>query len=268
MNSIVVDQHDPKVNYETQKDGRGKHPFDFRVDYGNLESNLKFLELTNVLNGNQKMLEIGSGKGRLLKHLRDMGYDAQGTEIELEYIGKAKQLYGNLPITFIDSDILPFEDNSFDVVMSFDVFEHISDTDKHLNEVKRVLKKDGYYLLQTPNKYTNIPFEIIRHKSLTAWKEDHVALHSYKGLIKRFKKNNFNIEIFDMPVVNDFFKSKIERYTGKFGLFMLKIINPDKLPMNLKTNFYIKAQKSVSSIIALIMYLFYSDRIADLLNLF
>jgi hypothetical protein len=35
----------------------------------------------------------------------------------------------------------------------------------------------------------------------------------------------------------------VGRYLGTFGLFLLSVINLDKLPINLKTNFYIKAVK-------------------------
>jgi SAM-dependent methyltransferase len=219
------------------------HPFDLRTNFGNWESNLMFLDTTKVLAKNQKILEIGSGVGTLLKHLLDQGYDAQGTETDNEYIKKSKELYGNIPITSVNSELLPFEDNIFNVVISFDVFEHIPNSDSHLAEVKRVLKNGGYYLLQTPNKYTNIPFEVIRQKSLVAWKEDHVALHSYKGIIKRFKRNGFKVEVLPIPVVTNFFRLKIDRYLGKFGLLLLHVINPDKLPRNFRTNFYIKAQK-------------------------
>jgi 2-polyprenyl-3-methyl-5-hydroxy-6-metoxy-1,4-benzoquinol methylase len=222
------------------------HPFDLRTSFGNLESNLMFLDITKVLNKEQKILEIGSGVGTLLKNLLDHGYNVQGTETDSEYIKKSKELYGNVPIILVNSELLPFGDNTFDVVISFDVFEHIPNSDNHLAEVKRVLKDGGYYLLQTPNKYTNIPFEIIRQRSLLAWKEDHVALHSYRGIIKRFTRNRFKIEILPIPVVTTFFKLKIDRYLGKFGLFLLKLINIDRLPLYLRTNFYIVAQKLTS----------------------
>lgn len=219
------------------------HSFDLRTAYGNFKSNLIFLRETNTLNKNQKILEIGCGLGGLLKYLLDQGYDIRGTEIDTEYLKKSKELYGSLPITLVDSEILPFDDHSFDVVISFDVFEHLHDSDNHLKEVSRVLKDKGFYLLQTPNKYTNILFEIIRHKSLTLWMEDHVSLHTYKEVIRRFNKNRYKIDFLNIPVVTDFFMSKLERYTGKIGLYFLKIINPDNLPISFKTNFYIKAQK-------------------------
>ena len=75
-------------------------------------------------------------------------------------------------------DRLGFSDSTFDLVLSFDVFEHIADSDAHLAEVARVLRPGGAYALQTPNKWTNSVFETIRWRSVTAWKADHCSLHS------------------------------------------------------------------------------------------
>lgn len=217
--------------------------FDKRVDFGNFDSNLLFLQKSGLLDKRNKILEIGSGTGRMLNHLRNEGYNVLGLEKKEIVIEKSKLLYGDLQIQKVDSEKLPFSDNSFDIVISFDVFEHIPDSDKHLNEVFRVLSKGGHYLLQTPNKYTNSIFETIRWKSFSRWKIDHCSLHTYKQIIKRFNKCGFEVKFVQIPIVNDFFKRKVKRYLGSFKLLLIKIINPDKLPTNLQTNFYVIAKK-------------------------
>ena len=212
--------------------------------HGNIEANIKFLEICSVISRDKKILEIGSGKGYLLNHLFVQGYDIRGIDIDQKLIDEGKTLYEGLPLEKASGDKLPFEEGVFDVVMSFDLFEHIEDSDKHLNEVKRVLKPGGYYILQTPNKYTNMIFEPIRHSKkfgimkAFSFLEDHCALHSYFGLKKRFNKNGFSISFYDIPVVNEFFKTKIKKFLSNFGLVMIKIINPDKLPLFLRTNLY------------------------------
>jgi ubiquinone/menaquinone biosynthesis C-methylase UbiE len=217
--------------------------FDSRIHYGNLEANLHFLNKTGVLSKQKKLLEIGSGTGGMLAFLYKEGYDIEGIEINDILIERSKTIYGGLPLSLTNSEILPFEDNSFDVVMSFDVFEHIPNSDKHLSEVFRVLKQNGHYLLQTPNKFTNVVFETIRWKSFTKWKKGHCSLHSYWGIIDRFGKNGFDVRFYCIPVVNDFFKQKVNRYLGSSGLFLLGIINPDKFPTAFRPNFYVKAKK-------------------------
>ena len=77
------------------------------------------------------------------------------------------------------------ETEQFDLVLSFDVIEHIPDTERHLLEVRRVLKPGGSYLLQTPNKWTNSIFETIRWRSVSKWRVDHCSLHTYRQLRQR-----------------------------------------------------------------------------------
>jgi len=215
--------------------------FNKESELGNLEANLHFLNETLVIDEEVKILEIGSGRGGLLNYLYHQGYDVKGVDINCSRVEESKRLYGNLPLTVVDSEVLPFADNSFDVVMSFDVFEHIPDSNNHLQEVKRVLKDQGVYLLQTPNKFTNVVFETIRWKSLTKWRQQHCSLHNYWETRRRFKENGFEIQFYEISVLTDFFKNKVERHLGSFGLFIINTINPDKLPLYLRTNFYIKA---------------------------
>lgn len=218
--------------------------FDKRTEFGNLDANISFLKETHEINKQKKILEIGSGTGGMLNYLHSQGYDVRGIELKQSRIEISQKLYGNLPLELVTSEILPFPDNSFDVVISFDVFEHIPNSDKHLQEVNRILNTGGFYLLQTPNKFTNIIFETIKWKSLTKWQTEHCSLHSYWSIVKRFEKNNFEaIEFYDIHIVTEFFKLKIQRYMGQLGLYLLKIINPDKLPLSLRTNFYLKARK-------------------------
>jgi SAM-dependent methyltransferase len=216
--------------------------FDQRHEYGNFEANLRFLEEAGPLPARARLLEIGSGKGRLLHALRARGYEAFGVEPNLELIAEGRRLYGALPVQPVRGTALPFANGSFDAVLSFDVFEHIADSDAHLHEVARVLKPGGQYLLQTPNKWTNVLFETIRWRSFTAWRADHCALHSYRQLQRRFRRHGFATTFFRIPVVTEFFRWKVRRYLGAPGLALLAVLNPDRLPDSLRTNFFLKAQ--------------------------
>lgn len=221
-----------------------KRDFDLRSQYGNQVSNIQFLEETNLLSPPLRILEIGCGCGGLLSYLCTQGFNAIGVERNREKVERGQELYGQLPIEIVETEVLPFPDASFDRVLSFDVFEHIPNSVKHLQEVHRVLKPNGYYLLQTPNRIANVVFETIRWKSFTSWQSDHCSLHDYWGLIRRFEENHFDTPVFyDIPVVNDFFKAKVKRFMGPIGLGVLKILNPDRLPMWLRTNFYVQCQK-------------------------
>jgi hypothetical protein len=70
---------------------------------------------------------------------------------------------------------------------------------------------------------------------------EHCALHNYWQLRGRLRRNGFEISFLDVPVVNDYFKNKMRNYLGRLGPVLLTTINPDKFPMFLRTNFYVRA---------------------------
>jgi 2-polyprenyl-3-methyl-5-hydroxy-6-metoxy-1,4-benzoquinol methylase len=215
------------------------------VELGNLEANQRFLLESGVLTPGVRVLEIGSGRGSLLKWLLDQGADARGIEVSAERIAESRALYGQLPMQLTTGADLPFPDHAFDLVASFDVFEHIPDSDAHLREVARVLRPGGAYLLQTPNKWTNTVFETIRWRSFTAWREIHCALHTAGQLERRFAAHGFAAEFADVPVVTEFFLGKIRRYLGWPGVAAVRVLNPDKLPRRWRTNFYVRARRGL-----------------------
>jgi SAM-dependent methyltransferase len=224
-------------------DPLAENEYERGIDCGNFGANLFFLERTGVLTRDHRILEIGSGHGRMLHHLLSNGFDVRGVEASASRIAGGQRVYGTLPYTLVTGADLPFDDGAFDVVLSFDVFEHIPDSDRHLREVARVLKPRGHYLLQTPNKWTNIPFEIIRFRSLTRWRTHHCSLHTRRQLARRFDAHGFEVRFHRIPVVNDFLIGKVKRYLGSPGLFMLKVCNPDRLPAAMSPALYAEARQ-------------------------
>jgi len=222
---------------------RGEPPADFelRDEFGNTDANLRFL--SGAVAPGQRILEIGSGRGALLRHLLRQGLSVQGVEINEDRIVESRRLYGDLPIAKVDGTALPFPDAAFDVVLSFDVFEHIRESDAHVREVRRVLAPGGRYLLQTPNKWTNTVFETLRWRSFTSWRADHCALHTYGQLRRRLERHGFEVRFHDVPVVTDFFRRKVRHYMGAPAVWLLKVANPDRLPLRFRTNFYVEATR-------------------------
>jgi SAM-dependent methyltransferase len=213
------------------------------TQFGNLEANTRFLDATGLLRPGVEILEIGSGTGTLLHRLLGRGLHVQGVDVNPALLEDARRWYGDLPVRVVQGAALPFPDASFDVVMSFDVFEHIPDTDAHLEEVRRVLRPGGSYVLQTPNKWTNVVFETIRWRSFTRFREDHCSLHSLAELRRRLERHGFSPRAWDVPVVNEFFRGKVRRYLGAPGVAALRLLNPDRLPLPLRTNLYVSAVK-------------------------
>jgi len=212
--------------------------------FGNAEANLRFLDAAQALAGDVDVLEIGTGTGGMLHALLERGVRARGVEINPSLIAESRRWYGDLPVQPVCGVELPFGDGSFDRVLSFDVFEHIRDSDAHLREVARVLRPRGRYLVQTPSKWPNTVFETIRWRSFTRWRDDHCALHTPGQLRRRLEAHGFSTQFFDVPVVNEFFRGKVRRHLGWAGAMALAVANPDRLPLAWRTNLYVAATKN------------------------
>ncbi len=208
---------------------------------GNLQTNLEFINKVNLLRPEDKILEIGCGIGTIVNQLNTQRYNIIGTDISNEAIAYGLEKYGEINLQVQPAENLQFADESFDIVLSFDLFEHIAEIDKHVNEVFRVLCPGGYYLFQTPNKYSNVIFETWYHKSFK-WKRMHPSLHTPGQLKRRLSKYGFEVTFVKMNPVNEFTLEKIKK---KFGFLsgIFKHINFCRLPLSLQTNLYVIARK-------------------------
>ena len=118
--------------------------------------NILFFSRLNVAK-NLKILEIGCGTGYFCNYLIKKGYkQISGCDVAESAIRFAKRNFSSIEFSMIKGDILPYKDNEFDVVLSFDVIEHIPNVEKHFSEVQRVLNGSGKYFFGTPHKYWDL----------------------------------------------------------------------------------------------------------------
>ncbi|MFH1073025.1 MAG: class I SAM-dependent methyltransferase [Nanoarchaeota archaeon] len=95
-----------------------------------------------------RILNIGVGTGDDLKILHDYG-----NNYVIDINKKALSVVNDrwcVEKKHADACTVPYPDNFFDVVVSFDVFEHIKNDRKAVREVRRVLKKNGFLIFSVP----------------------------------------------------------------------------------------------------------------------
>ena len=190
MRTTRLMDEDLKQQQALYDDGWRKELLAGKEERGNLQTNLEFLAQANVLKPGDTVLEIGCGIGSVVFELSKQGYDVTGTDISRAAIEYGLKKYGDIRLEVQAAETLPYEDNSFDVVLSFDLFEHIARIDRHVGEVRRILHPGGHYLLQTPNKYSNATYETLRTRSLQ-WRRYHPSLHSPGQLRRRLARHGF-----------------------------------------------------------------------------
>ena len=209
---------------------------------GNLQTNLEFLKGSDLLQPNHRILEVGCGIGNIVNELTQQGYDIIGRDISREAIAYGRKKYPEIKIEVQPAEELKFEDKSFDIVLSFDLFEHVVRIDRHISEVFRVLRPGGYYMFQTPNKYSNIIFETFKSRTLQ-WRNYHPSLHTPGQLRRRLSKHGFDVRFVKMNPINEFTIAKFKKLGPVGNLF--KYINFRRMPLMLQTNLYVIAEKTI-----------------------
>jgi glycosyltransferase involved in cell wall biosynthesis/SAM-dependent methyltransferase len=114
--------------------------------------------ISKFINKDDTVLDIGTGDGRRLATLELMGARPLGTEINPRWVNDSNIIYGEI-------NKLPFSDNSFDLVMSVDVLEHIDKPINAIKEMFRVSKK--YVVVQVTTSEDATINEDITH--ITKW---------------------------------------------------------------------------------------------------
>ena len=127
------------------------NPFVRFVHQNRIESIAKELPQKSGL----KILDAGCGEGHLLetcfkKYSGNQYYGIDITEIALE---KARKRCSLSQFKRANLSSIGFESEFFDVVMCTEVIEHVIDYQVVLNELKRALKKGGFFLITFPNEF-------------------------------------------------------------------------------------------------------------------
>jgi SAM-dependent methyltransferase len=130
-----------------------------------------------------RALDIGAAGGGNTRVLREHGWDA----VALEYgADGAEVAHGRgLPTLRGDATRLPFADSSLDLVMAFDLLEHLHDDDSAVAEVRRVLKPTGTYLVAVPAD----PKLWSSHDEAV----DHVRRYTREGLLALLDRGGFDV---------------------------------------------------------------------------
>jgi 2-polyprenyl-6-hydroxyphenyl methylase / 3-demethylubiquinone-9 3-methyltransferase len=105
---------------------------------------------------NLKVLDIGCGGGLACENLAKLGADVSGIDLSENSIKVAKEHanQSQLEINYRQgfAEALPYQSNTFNVVLCFDVLEHVSNLEKVISEVHRVLSQGGVFLFDTINR--------------------------------------------------------------------------------------------------------------------
>ncbi len=139
---------------------------------------------------NLSVLDLGSGEGGTSKVFSENNFVVS---LDLSLVRLQRQDDSSFTFPKINGSalLLPFANQSFDLIIIQDVIEHLTKATDFYSEVKRVLKNNGTIYLSTPNKYSifniiadphfGLPFlSLLKRKSIK------------KYFLKYFRKDDYN----------------------------------------------------------------------------
>lgn len=187
-----------------------------------------------------KILDMSCGVGTFLFYGLHKGYDVYGVEPEgwkLEYMYKKIDEFG-YPKSYKEHIIngvgeeLPFEDEEFDLIVSFQTLEHVGDVEKCLDEMARTLKGGGKMRLMAPDyesfyePHYRVPFLPKMNKKLASFYLK-LLRRPTKGLyalswtsakdIKKYLAKHENLHVIDLSEL--YYERYKEKFYKKYKLY-------------------------------------------------
>lgn len=95
-----------------------------------------------------RAIDVGAGAGGNTQVLRDLGW--QTSAVELSPVGAAIARERGINVVRADARTLPFPNDSFDLLVSMDLWEHVEDDRQAAREAGRILRPGGLALIAVP----------------------------------------------------------------------------------------------------------------------
>lgn len=148
----------------------------------------KAYELAAELAGGP-ILDVGCNNGYGTAMLRaELQHPVIGVDVSERAIKAARARYGG-DFRQVDGTDLPFPDQGFDMVTSFQVIEHIDGLEPYLSEIGRVLRPGGKALFTTPNASIRL------QEGGEPWNRFHVQEFTADGLAESLRPYFSNVEV-------------------------------------------------------------------------
>jgi len=152
-----------------------------------------------------RVLEVGCAHGGYVALLGWAGFEAAGTELSPWVTQFARDTFGvNVFTGLIEEQ--PFIAGSFDVIVLNDVIEHLPDPVATLNQCARLLAKDGFFVIQTPEYKEHLSYADLKAtgdlflKHMEGNNDEHLYLFSRRSAGQLFLRLGFPCLDFSNPV--------------------------------------------------------------------
>lgn len=125
--------------------------YDKKETYLNSFEKNKLLPLLSSIK-DKKVLDVGAGTGRLSIALAERGAVVTAFDISEKMLEILKRKNNKIETIVGDAESMPFADGAFDIVTAAFLIVHLKDPERFFDEVYRVLKPDGLFVVTNINQ--------------------------------------------------------------------------------------------------------------------
>jgi SAM-dependent methyltransferase len=125
-----------------------------QVDVDLLNEHLARYTFASRLARGKRVLDAGCGAGYGSAELAHCAHEVVGMDLAMDAVAFAREHYRLPNLCFAQGSCaaLPYRDSVFDLIVAFEVIEHIEQWPEFLREARRVLAPNGQFIVSTPNK--------------------------------------------------------------------------------------------------------------------
>lgn len=177
---------------------------------------------------NKKLLEIGYGIGSDLLTFCENGAECYGIDITEKHYQLAQKNFDlhdkKADLRLCNANNICFPDHFFDVVYSHGVLHHTDDVEHCVNEIYRVLKPGGIFILSVYHRYSFFHLGFILFiKGILQGK---LFKLGYRGLMSTIEKGADGVKI--KPYVTTYSKRRLRKLLNNFSNINFKIAHLDR----------------------------------------
>lgn len=206
---------------------------------------LDFLEPFRKTN---KLIDVGCGIGHFLQVAKERGWKVYGTEFTDEAIDICEQKGIIMQKGALDAS--KYTPEMFDVIVSFEVIEHINNPNEELNNFTQILRKGGGVYVTTPN-FNAISRTYLKDKWSVIEYPEHLSYYTPKTLSHVFKKHGFNKKWIQTTGVS-FTRLEAAKSMGAEKKKVDLVSNhttDERLRSKMETNLLLKAAKATANFV-------------------
>jgi SAM-dependent methyltransferase len=140
----------------------------------------------------RSVLDVGCGSGEVLASLRAPGVRLCGVEMSAGAVEALRARGIEASAVDLESGVLPFADGEFEIVLCYDVLEHLFAPGRLLREIQRVLRPEGIAAICVPNTLNLFNrFRFLAGEFVDIMDTSHHSEEMFSNHIRLFSKSLF-----------------------------------------------------------------------------